>query len=319
MALILTDLVRVSEGGYHRLMELVDVVLNDELSSKAHIAPELQALADRAHKNMHLAPATTLRVWRLLYTDSCILKALAILDVLTASQSVGLLDRAIIVAGGGDENRLRLILSLINKIQRNFFPLQTLTGRLLNKKHITSLDPLLTAHCNVPAIDPTLSFLSFQNTHSKHPFVVRGYAKDWPALNEHSWNSIDYLLSVSGPSRVVPVEVGHDYRDDDWSQDLMSWESFLGTVGSTTHPSSKNGGKELYLAQYNLLRQFPSLRHDIFIPDYIYCDLTQDFPDYKPPENDEGVILNAWLGPEGAMSPAHFVSRSLHSGVKVTH
>ncbi len=311
MALILTDLVQVSEGSYDRLMELVDVVLADEPSSKAYIAPELQTLADRAHQNMRLASAATLRVWRILYTDSCILKALVILDSSTAGECVGLLDRAIIIAGGGDEGRLCLILSLISKIQQNFLPRQTPSGKLLNKKCMTSLNPLLTAHREVPVIDSNLSFLSFQNTHSKHPFVISDYAKEWPECNEHPWNSIDYLLSVSGPARIVPVEVGRDYRDDYWTQDLMSWEIFLDAIESTTHLSSE-GGKELYLAQYNLLRQFPSLRRDILIPDYIYCTLTQNFPDYKPPENDEGVILNVWLGQEGAMSPAHFVSHSLH-------
>lgn len=257
---------------------------------------------------MRLASSTTLWVWRILYTDSCILQALVILDSSTAGQAVGLLDKAIIIAGGGDESRLCLILSFISKIQRSFLPPQALSGKFLNKKYITSPDPLPTAHREVPMLDSHLSFLSFQNVHSKHPFVIRDWAKEWPALNEHPWNSIDYLLSASGPSRIVPVEVGHDYRDDDWSQELKSWESFLGVIESTVHLGSEKDEKELYLAQHNLLRQFPSLRHDILTPDYIYCALTPDFSGYKPPENDEGVILNAWLGPKGAMSPAHFVS-----------
>lgn len=306
----MTDLVQTSEGCYSHLIKLVDTILAEKSYPVTAIAQELQGLSDLAHKKMRLATPTALRVWRVLYTDSCILHALAILAPSTASRSIALLDKAIVIAGGGDENRLDLILSLINKIQQNLLPSQTPSRKLLNKGHQPSINPLLTARHEVPIVNSNLSFLSFQDVYSKGPFVIKGYANDWPALRENSWNSIDYLLSISGPSRVVPVEIGHDYRDDDWSQDLINWDDFLHTIANVARNSEDQ--KILYLAQHNLLRQFPSLRHDIVIPDYVYCALTpQDFPDYKPPENDEGVIINMWLGPQGATSPAHFVSYSL--------
>ena len=34
----------------------------------------------------------------------------------------------------------------------------------------------------------------------------------------------------------------------------------------------------------------------------------EDFPQYVPPANDERLVLNAWLGPAGTVSPAHTVS-----------
>ncbi|KAF9453248.1 Clavaminate synthase-like protein [Macrolepiota fuliginosa MF-IS2] len=273
----------------------------------ASVTQSLSELADLAHEKMRSAPPTALRIWQVLYADACVLCALAIQDFSTASRSIDLLDRAIIIAGGGggDESRLDLILSLINKIQQKFLPPQIPSRKFLNKGHQPSSETsLLTAQHEVSAITSNLSFISFQNTHSKAPFVIRGYAKDWPALKENSWNSIDYLLSISGPSRVVPVEIGYDYRDDSWSQAIMQWEYFLDSIGDV---SDSRKDSYLYLAQHNLFRQFPSLRRDITIPDYVYCALTpQDFPDYKPLENAEGTLLNMWLGPKGATSPAHF-------------
>lgn len=300
----------MSGGLYGRLVRLVDVMLAGDPYSKTHLAHELQALADLAYENLRLVPSTAPGVWRVLYTDSCILHALSILDNSTATRSIGLLDRAVIIAGGADEDRLDLILSCINKIQQIFIPPQIPSGKLLNKEYRFPCKPLSTAHHEVPTIDSNPSFFSFQKIHSRSPFVIRGYAHDWPALKENKWNSVDYLLSVSGPSRIVPIEVGHDYRDDDWSQALMDWEYFLDVIRDGSIGCRPSEAKQaLYLAQHNLLRQFPSLRRDIVIPDYAYCALTsRDFPGYKAPENAEGVILNAWLGPEGATSPAHFVS-----------
>jgi lysine-specific demethylase 8 len=296
---------QASEGHYIRIVELADAIRSESYST---LAGELLALQRLSHQNMRGATSTTRWAWQILYADSCILHSIILLATSTASQSLGVLDQAIIIAGGGDENRLNLILSLINNTQQIFLPPPTQSQRLLNKGHHSSFGPLFTANNQVPSIDSDLSFLSFQNTHSKSPFVIRGYARDWPALNENPWNSIDYLLSASGPSRLVPVEVGHDYRDEDWNQVLMDWEDFLDALDDTSG-KSRASQDNLYLAQHNLLRQFPSLRNDIIIPDYVYCSLTpRDFSGYRAPENADGAILNVWLGPEGAMSPAHFVS-----------
>lgn len=262
-----------------------------------------------SHHKMRSATSTKRRAWQILYADSCILHSITLSVTSTACQSICLLDQAIIIAGGGDENRLELILSLINKVQQILLPPPNHSHRFLNEGHHHSSSELLfTASNQVPSINPNLSLLSFQNAHSKSPFVIRSFAHDWPALNENPWNSIDYLLSASGPSRLVPVEVGHDYRDDNWRQTLMGWEDFL-NAHDDTRGKSKASRDNLYLAQHNLLRQFPSLRNDIIIPDYVYCSLTpRDFSGYKAPEIADGAILNVWLGPEGATSPAHFVS-----------
>ena len=154
--------------------------------------------------------------------------------------------------------------------------------------------------CDRQALDLVASF---QRSIASRPFVVPAHAADWPALNEHPWHSTHYLRTVSGPGRVVPVEVGSDYRTHDWSQEIMGWDDFL---TSLTQPSDR----ALYLAQHSLFLQFPNMREDMIVPDYVYsCPNSSDsFPDYKPPTNDEQLVLNAWLGPKGTISPAHVAS-----------
>jgi lysine-specific demethylase 8 len=104
----------------------------------------------------------------------------------------------------------------------------------------------------------------------------------------------------------VPVEVGSDYRSDGWSQKFMPWDDFLDYL-ECSHKSIPT--EVLYLAQHSLLTQFPALRRDIAVPDYVYAcpNPTSDFPDYKPPSNDEQLVTNIWFGPKGTISPAHTV------------
>jgi len=156
----------------------------------------------------------------------------------------------------------------------------------------------------------------FQKTASKSPFILRGYVCHWPAMQEHPWASTSYLHSIAGPGRVVPIEVGSDYRNDDWTQSMMAWDDFLAAL-SPQGRTGQSAHDVLYLAQHDLMKQFPALRADIMIPDYIYAALEcpADFPGYKPPGNDEQLVINAWLGPGGTISPAHTVSiQSQRSG-----
>jgi hypothetical protein len=92
----------------------------------------------------------------------------------------------------------------------------------------------------------------------------------------------------------------------------MGWEDFLATLELSDQPRPPSAANVLYLAQHDLLMQFPGLRADIIIPDYVYASIDpQEFPDYHPPGNEEELVINAWLGPKGTISPAHTVSRSI--------
>lgn len=246
--------------------------------------------------------------WRKVYTDTCLVRSLADLvhagpSTAVAAEAVGRLDRAIIVAGAA--GRHDMILDLIQAIQHQHLPLQTQLDTLLLPSQ-RPIPVLPTASKTIPRLVDPPSLFSFQRQHAHHPFILPGYASQWPALNEHPWNSLQYLRSVGGRGRIVPVEVGSDYRADDWTQKLMPWEEFLQSLNSDTPPV-------LYLAQHSLFLQFPTLRDDVSIPDYIYAppDHSEDYPDYRPPGNDDQLVINAWLGPIGTVSPAHTVSVTL--------
>ncbi|KAI0693916.1 hypothetical protein BC835DRAFT_1275268 [Cytidiella melzeri] len=260
-------------------------------------------------------------IWRRIYTDACISRSLA--DILSSDNEKSLeetlsasciarLDCAIIIAGPCGEGRLDLILELIAEIQsctlwtKEHAPFGTLQTTELTPIHLPK-----TFVKSIPRIDlrslPSLS--AFTSTFFREPFILSGYVQDWPAMQEHPWHSMKYLRQVAGPGRVVPVEVGSDYRADDWTHTLMSWDKFLSSLDvSFSHSHEGESQKHiLYLAQHNLFAQFPALRNDIIIPDYAYAApaVPDSHVNYRPPANDEQLVINAWLGPAGTVSPAH--------------
>lgn len=294
------------------------------------MSTELDRFVSKAYTRLSELGTPSL-CWSRLFTDACIWRTLAdvcFIDELptdTASSCVALLDRAIIVAGPSGKGRLELIHDLIFLIQSTFlgfFPSldrSFQSPRLINLTIPSIMFPKTFAK-PIPRLDTPPSFASFVSKYSKAPFIIPGYTKDWPAVNEHPWLSQDYLRSVTGPARVVPVEVGVDYRRDDWTQAMMSWDGFLSAIFSPDDPSQKK--PVLYLAQHNLFRQFPALRDDMIVPDYVYASLspTADYPAYRPPGNDEQLVVNAWFGPKGTVSPAHIVSKMfLSSNLLLIH
>lgn len=216
-----------------------------------------------------------------------------------------------------------MILDAIERIQSAHLPLNvsnTITSDLQvtfapSTKKSTTLPPVPNTSKPIPILANSPSLASFLTKYSKAPFILRAFAFDWPAIAEHPWSSKTYLKSVAGRGRSVPVEVGNDYRADDWSQKLMDWDDYLDYLFPDQPDATIERPSEMiYLAQHNLFRQFEKLRWDIVIPDYVYSQLfpPEHFPEYKPPGNEENLVMNAWLGPENAMSPAHTVGFSTH-------
>ena len=287
--------------------------LDDFRNAALALSPEQAAGFDGFIRDCHnkLTVVNNIYRSRRLYTDACILRS--VYDTTTptpdssaVAQAVEHLDRAIIVAGAAGPGRHDLILDLIQRIQSehmSLLRLSPLPDVSLSASAPSVPVPVVAARHQVPRFDTPPSLASFQRSIASHPFIVPAHAADWPALNKHPWHSTHYLRTVSGPGRVVPVEVGSDYRTDDWSQKIMGWDDF---VTSLTQPSSE----ALYLAQHSLFLQFPNMREDIIVPDYVYScpNSSESFPDYKPPTNDEQLVLNAWLGPKGTVSPAHVAS-----------
>lgn len=250
---------------------------------------------------------TRLRTLRKVYTEAALLRALIqSLDGHTLC-AISTLDHAVIVAGPYGQNRLELILDTIKQLQQEISSRLLWADTKISLKSITPRQP--GSSDNIASFLTAPSFIEFQTTHSHHPFMLRGYAKKWPALTDRPWRSHTYLTTVSGHGRVVPVEIGDDYRTEDWQTKIMSWDEYLLFLEFEDRPASKFSSSSLYMAQYDLLKQFPDLRNDIRIPDYVYADLeSPDLPSYHPPENDDRLITNAWIGPEGTTSPAHVVS-----------
>lgn len=263
---------------------------------------EIFVLMETSHSKMRHASTNELNELRQFYTDSCILRGLAQSLLSLPLQAVATLDLAIIIAGAYGVGRMELIMDTITKIQSDIRPEESFKLPLLSLQ-AKPYPFRTTILCPSPP-----SFLSFQSTFSSAPFVLRNYAQSWPAFIDHPWRSASYLRSVAGPGRVVPVEVGADYRLAEWKQDIISWDVFLSSLNFEDCPRSTTNPNIFYLAQHDLMKQFPSLRDDILVPDYVYASLTApECPGYQPPLNEEGVLFNTWLGPEGTISPAHTV------------
>lgn len=140
---------------------------------------------------------------------------------------------------------------------------------------------------------------------STTPLVIPGALDAWPALK--LWQYPQHLVQLTlGGRRLVPVEIGRSYTDEDWGQQLLPFSRFLEEYVLPAEP--QNIG---YLAQHDLFQQLPALRNDILLPDYCYS---------TPPSADAATLktaglstasqldeplLNAWFGPKGTKTPLH--------------
>lgn len=162
------------------------------------------------------------------------------------------------------------------------------------------------------SIRRNLSMTSFEeHLETDSPLIIQEALVHWPALHERPWKNSDYLIQRTfGGRRLVPVEIGRKYTDDGWSQKILTFKTFVDEYlmrPDSDCPDSANVG---YLAQHDLLRQIPSLRCDICIPDFCYVKPPMPAADTPlgqrtlQPELDE-PLLNVWIGPGGTISPLH--------------
>ncbi|CAK1552886.1 unnamed protein product [Leptosia nina] len=119
----------------------------------------------------------------------------------------------------------------------------------------------------------------------KRPVILENCIDHWPALSK--WKDSNYFIKLAG-LRTVPIEIGREYTDPDWTQKLILMKDFI-----KTYIYQDNGPKG-YLAQYALFEQIPELKKDIIEPEY--CSFS---------ETDEPVNVMAWFGPKGTVSPLH--------------
>ncbi|KAK5823164.1 jumonji domain-containing 5 [Linnemannia elongata] len=144
------------------------------------------------------------------------------------------------------------------------------------------------------------------------PIIITGGIDHWPARER--WADLDTLCRIAGPDRLVPIEIGSQYTDEQWTQKLVTMREFIqsyilcqghsGTDDGYKHDGAKAKAATAeigYLAQHDLFAQIPRLRRDIDIPDYCMVG-PNDQEGYSPPDD---VLLNAWFGPRGTVSPMH--------------
>ncbi|KAF2099506.1 Clavaminate synthase-like protein [Rhizodiscina lignyota] len=162
-----------------------------------------------------------------------------------------------------------------------------------------------------------------------NPLIVSRAISHWPALDpetpERNWNNPQYLLKRTlGGRRLVPIEIGRSYTDEDWGQKIVRVSEFVENW-MLDHPTAeaddesdeglpKHHREVAYLAQHDLFAQIPALRNDISIPDYCYSSPpqrqnssnrpTKEVEDDASDSADE-PLLNAWFGPANTISPAH--------------
>lgn len=269
---------------------------------------------------------------------------------------IRMLDMAIIVAGAIGPGREDVIHALIRLVQRDFAAeeverYQRLAERdlAINTEQGKVRQGTPTIHYapqHIPSPSTPPSATQYTTTSHLKPFILRGFAKPDDTPARKAWQSPAYLLHAAGPGRYVPVEVGKSYTDQGWGQRIIRFETFLRGIGydlSEVFPGSSADdvlteeedeipeGQPLYLAQHALLDQFPALRRDIgALPDYVYSAPERyDGEEYAPPGNEEGLVMNVWVGsgassvrdgemdskqPRGGpvISPAHTVRPALH-------
>ncbi|BGP51470.1 hypothetical protein JCM10450v2_007412 [Rhodotorula kratochvilovae] len=297
-----------------RLFALLRAPSPHTLTQAAHLAAHLLRLAD---EKLNSYPYKDVPLWfRRLYTDSALLGALARLVAAPTADECRLAvhdcDMALVIAGAPGPEREELALALIRRAQAGLAPSppdDAVVERPAKRARVASPPP---APARPPpyihrALPTRAALPSFVPAGLAAPFVVRGALADSDAVAR--WRSLSYLRRVAGPARVVPVEVGGDYTAEGWGQRMMDFDAFLDALElrEGADDAEKGGRETLYLAQHALFAQFPALRADLPLPDLVYSSPSHDAAgaEYAPPGGEDGLVLNAWLGPGGTKSAAH--------------
>ncbi|GKZ88752.1 lysine-specific demethylase 8 [Aspergillus niger] len=230
--------------------------------------------------------------------DSCSLKGLIDIDpdAEWLTPTIHMLDKALIMTGA--PQREKWVLSLIYALQGS-----CPTTKWNNRTEYESRDELDPDELATPLFSddtaptpeirfpiPRVSKLpqwgtsptspSFRNhaRQKKTPLVITDAVADWPAISTGSWASREFWMHRTfDGQRLVPVEIGRSYTDEDWGQRLMSFNDFVEKYLSRDRHSD-DAGPTGYLAQHDLFLHIPTLYKDIMHPDYMYIDAPKAEP-----------------------------------------
>lgn len=232
------------------------------------------------------------------------------------------LDMAIIVAGAVGKGRDEAIQRLVKLVQADYAADHLSRYRRIaeqqpsirgredgprKRQRTTGPGGLHYAPNAVHELASSPSSTVYRATYSTEPFIIRRFANPSSSPAISHWRSAAYLLSLVGPGRVVPVEIGASYTAKEWGQRIVPFELFLSRIGydldglltdeeeELVQAEDMPRGQPMYLAQHALLDQFPSLKSDVGpLPDYLYSEPGSE--GYAPPGNEQGLILNVWVG-----------------------
>ncbi|KAF9412948.1 hypothetical protein BGZ94_000872 [Podila epigama] len=345
-----TLLQQCSESPTERRISGQDVDIRGTLRELLFIA---DYLIDYAREMLHAYPYRQVPAWwRELYTDAGLHKALGlgILATIPKSQdlsqdetntllreAIRTCDHVLVMTGAAGAGRKEFANKLIEKLEHAISSTvdtedTTAMSAIHKKRRIDSVqqENRYTLNIQIPAVDiPPIKYpiprihLPTMDAFQTHvngptggtPIIITGAIEHWPARDR--WTDLDTLCERAGPDRLVPVEIGRQYTDEEWTQKMITMREFIqeyivqqtplapGMDGSTdenTSGTNSESSKRVgYLAQHDLFEQIPRLRRDIDIPDYCMIEPGEQ-AGYNPPDD---VLTNAWFGPGGTVSPMH--------------
>lgn len=314
-----------------------DEILHCGIDIRNDLLLRVEELFDLADQEIHVFPFKDVpKCWFRLYTDTSIVRAALLVTEYESNtrywqearfgspasalidEIVRILDMALIMTGGvGREEMIQTMLSYVEEMIQasedcTKEPRPLAADRPLSIHH----DELLLEVSSIPRITKPVPRLHRPTTWSfqKHlndiraPIILTGTMKHWPAMD--TWTSKSHWLKQTLQGRrLVPIEVGRSYTDEEWGQKIVPFRHFLdeyichenitanenGVEQSTTTDDERQTG---YLAQHDLLEQIPALRAEIATPDYCFLD---------PPAAEPGtpVALSKLQNPHATAKTSH--------------
>ena len=273
---------------------------------KLNILEQADKWFNLADEKLHTFPFKGVKpCWFRLYTDASIAKVLTLLELNSSSPKkaslsailgdrlddiVTILDMALLMAGGlGREELIHHMLANLQpapghetniddrprkrrKFDENAFG-ETADVQRLPSDNVSVPD---LQHPIQHLDSPSLTVFSKFILPTRMPANLTNVLQHWPALEK--WKNLSFWLDITlDGRRLVPVEVGRSYTDDDWSQKIIPFREFATRyIQQRADLTPVDGAGEAaqtgYLAQHELFRQIPALRNDVAVPDYCYLD-----------------------------------------------